>query len=108
MSLAMDPIAVPLKKASDGAIRVGDSRVLLEVVLFEFNHGATPEELVQNYATLKLADVYAVISYYLNQKELFDAYVSERQRQGGGLRRTIEAAQGDLGGIRERLLARRA
>ena len=48
---------------------VGDSRVLLELVIQEFQDGATPEMIVQQYDTLALPDVYAVIGCYLRHRE---------------------------------------
>ncbi len=58
-------VAVLLREEPPGVFRVGKSRVLLELVLRAFKAGATPEAIVQSYDTLKLADVYAVVSRYL-------------------------------------------
>ena len=33
-------------------------------VIHAYNNGATPEDIVQSFTTLKLRDVYAVITYY--------------------------------------------
>jgi uncharacterized protein (DUF433 family) len=59
-------VAVPLREDPQGVFRVGKSRVLLELVIRAFQAGATPEAIVQSYDTLKLPDVYAVVSYYLS------------------------------------------
>lgn len=61
MPFAVQPEAPPLREDASGALRVGDSRVLLELVVRAFQDGATPEAIVQRYATLALSDVYAVI-----------------------------------------------
>jgi uncharacterized protein (DUF433 family) len=53
--------APPLNEDASGALRVGSSRVLLEIVVRAFQDGATPETIVQRYSTLELADVYAVL-----------------------------------------------
>ncbi|HEY3393783.1 MAG TPA: DUF433 domain-containing protein [Lacipirellulaceae bacterium] len=58
-------VVVPLREEPAGVVRVGKSRVLLELVLRAFKSGATPEAIVQSYETLNLADVYAVLSRYL-------------------------------------------
>jgi len=55
--------APPIREDADGALRVGNSRVLLELVIRAFQDGATPETIVQRYSTLARADVYAVITY---------------------------------------------
>ncbi|MEO0869309.1 MAG: DUF433 domain-containing protein, partial [Cyanobacteria bacterium J06642_11] len=41
--------------------------------------GATAEEIVEQYPSLQLADVYSVISYYLRRKTEVDAYLKIRQ-----------------------------
>jgi uncharacterized protein (DUF433 family) len=45
-----------------GVLRVNGTRVSLDSVIFAFNEGSTPEEIAQQYTTLNLADIYAVIS----------------------------------------------
>ena len=39
-----------------------------------FAEGATAEEIAQQHPTLALADIYAVLSYYLRRREEADAY----------------------------------
>lgn len=56
--------------------------------------------------TLGLADVYAVITYYLRHRSDVDAYLQERRARGQAIRREIEAHSPQTG-LRERLLARR-
>jgi hypothetical protein len=55
---------------------------------------------------LHLADVYAVITYYLQHQDEVDAYLAERRRQIGEAEREITARFPNAG-VRERLLARR-
>jgi hypothetical protein len=52
MTLIVEPQPVPLRKDSDGAWRVGNTRVLLDLVIHAFNVGRTPEDIVQKYDTL--------------------------------------------------------
>jgi len=80
--------------------------VLLELVMRAFQDGATPEAIAQRYPTAALADVYAVIAYYLRHREDIEAYLAERERQAQELRQRIEGHQGDLAELRSRLLAR--
>ena len=71
-------------------LRVGKSRVLLELVIHAFQRGETPEGIVQCYTTLSLPDVYAVVSYYLANPGAIDGYLSQcdcgQQNFGGRLR----------------------
>ena len=105
MSLVIQTDAPPIYQDEAGALRVGNSRVLLELVIQEFQDGATPETIVQQFPTLALSDVYAVIAYYLRHRGEIEAYLAERQELAQQVRERIEAAQPDLSEIRRRLLA---
>jgi uncharacterized protein (DUF433 family) len=52
---------MPLEVDQDGTVRVGKTRVTLDTVIAAFTEGATAEEIVQQYPSLQLADVYHVI-----------------------------------------------
>lgn len=97
----------PLRQDDSGAIRIGKTQVLLELVIRAFEDGATPEAIVQRYPTTTLADIYAVIAYYLRHRALVERYLAERERQAEALRQNIEARQGDLSEVRRRLLGQR-
>ena len=107
MSFTVQSESPPLREDADGALRVGQSRVLLELVIRAFQDGATPETIVQRYSTLALPDVYAVIAYYLRHRNEVEAYLVRREQQAEEARQRIEGQQGDLREIRARLLARR-
>lgn len=107
MSLATVSITLPLATDEDGVIRVGGTRVRLETVLFAFNEGATPEEIVEQYPSLSLADTYTVISYFLQNRSEVEAYLRERQQQREKTQQ-INEARFDQTGIRDRLLARQS
>lgn len=89
-------------------MRVGDSQVLLDIVIREFNNGVDPEAIVHGYPTLKLADVYDVIAYYLRHRQEIDAYLQVRREQAQKLREEIEARQPSRTDVRARLMARQA
>ncbi len=105
MTLSIVETPAPLRTDADGAVRVGGTRVTLDTVVEAFLEGATAEEIVQQYTSLSLADVYSVIGYYLRQRPAVDAYLEQNQRQAAIIRQKIEAHP-DMAGIRERLLAR--
>ena len=107
MTVVIQTAAPPIRQDESGSLRVGNSRVLLELVIQEFQDGATPETIVQQFPTLKLADVYAVIGYYLGHREEIEAYLTEREDMARDVRQRIDNAQPDLGDIRRRLLAAR-
>lgn len=107
MAFTAQAEAPPLREDAAGALRVGDSRVLLELVIRAFQDGATPEAIVQRYATLELRDVYAVIAYYLRHRSEVEDYLARREQVAEEVRQRIESQQGDLSEIRARLAARR-
>src|ERR671924_1726864 len=97
---------MPLEVDPDGVVRVGKTRVTLDTVIAAFAEGATPEEIVQQYPSLQLADVYHVIGYYLRRPSDVEAYLQRRRVQAEAIRQQNEA-RFDPHGVRDRLLARR-
>lgn len=107
MTFVVKTEAPPLHEDDTGALRVGGSRVLLELVIRAFQDGATPETIVHRYSTLALSDVYAVIAYYLRHRDEVEKYLARREQTADDVRRRIEKEQGDLNEIRTRLTAHR-
>ena len=100
------PKAPPVRLDADGTLRVGGTRVTLDTVIGAFEEGAAAEQIVMQYDSLSLRDVYAAIAYYLENREEVAAYLRQQQEQAAEVRRQIEA-RSPQAGIRERLLARR-
>jgi len=98
----------PLRADAHGVIRVGDSQVLLDIVIREFNNGAEAEAIAHGFPTLNLADVYAVIAYCLRHRQEIAEYLQHRCDQAELLRREIEAKQPARAELRSKLLARKA
>jgi len=89
----------------DGTIRVGKSRVLLEVVLTEFNRGRSPQEIAADFPTIELADVLGACAYALRHKADVDRYIAQREGKASRLRSDFEA-RFPSNGLRERIKAR--
>ena len=98
--------SIPLAADKYGTVRVGGTRVTLESVVGAFELGATPEQILHKFPSLKLDDVYAVITYYLRHKDEVKAYLAGETTEADALQSKIEAGSPSTG-IRERLLARR-
>ncbi|NEP55958.1 MAG: DUF433 domain-containing protein [Symploca sp. SIO2G7] len=105
LSLVAEP--APLKITADNVVRVGKTRVTLDTVVAVFKQGVTAEEIVYRYPSLKLADVYATIAFYLNHQQEVETYLQQRQQQAQEIR-TMNEAKFDPQGLRDRLLARQA
>lgn len=106
MSLVIGAELVPLTTSPDGVVLVGGTRVTLDTVVAAFREGATAEEIVQQYPTLNLADIYAVIGYYLRRRPEVDDYLRQRQGHSDAVQHENES-RCDPRGVRDRLLARR-
>ncbi|MEO8350894.1 MAG: DUF433 domain-containing protein [Chthoniobacteraceae bacterium] len=92
---------------SDGVRRVAGTRVTLDAVVYAFRNRATPEEIVQWYPSLNLADAYEAVAIYLRHRGEVDAYLVQRESTAGEVR-TENERRFPAAGIREQLLARQA
>lgn len=95
----------PLRVDDGGVVRVGTSRISLDLVVEQYENGMTPEDMVRAYDTLLLADVYAVLGYYLQHRIAVRDYLQRRGAEALALRTKIEAERPRL--TRAELLARR-
>jgi uncharacterized protein (DUF433 family) len=108
MSLVIEQTErVPLAEDGGGVIHVAGTRVTLDTVAEAFHDGATAEEIVQQYPSLSLADVYSVLGYLLRHQTEVAAYLEARAAQRKTIRRENEGRFNPQG-VRARLLARRA
>ena len=99
------PLETPIGWMANGAARVVGTRVPLELVLWSYKQEMRPEEIVERYPTLQLADVYAALAYYLRNTEEMDAYLREAEEAGEQAYVEWQATNPDPG-FRERVRAR--
>jgi len=101
-------LPAPLWKDEQGAIRVANTRVTLDVIIAAYQHGDTPNEINNGFPTLTLADIYAVLAYYVSNREQVHAYLRERDEQADLIYREIEAVDAKRGefDLRDRLVKR--
>lgn len=109
MTITLHADPVPLHVDAAGAIRVGQSRVTLDVLLHYWRMGMNPQEISQGLDTLTLADVHGALAYYLRHESEIDDYLRRRDTEAESLRRQIEAANATrLAPLKARLDALRA
>ena len=96
----------PLRIDAEGAFRVGNSRISLDLVVEQYENGMAPEGMARAYDTLELADIHAVIAYYLRHSDEVCAYLMRREEEVQALRTKIEAERPRV--TRDELLARRS
>ncbi len=105
MNLVLEQEKPSLYEDETGAIRVGNSRVLLETVIRAFQDGVSPESIVHRYSTLSLSDVYSTIAYYLRHQDSVETYLSQREKLAESVKQRLSSIQPDLNPIRSRLLS---
>jgi uncharacterized protein (DUF433 family) len=103
LPLHADPL--PLRLDDAGVVRVGNSRISIDLIVEQYENGMTPEDMVRAYDTLQLADVHAVIAFSLRHRDEVRAYLKRREEEAEALRAKIEAERPRV--LREELLARR-
>jgi len=103
LTISSDP--APLVADENGVVRIRGSRVRLDTVIYAFNQGATAEEILQQYPSLALSEIYGTIGYYLQHRDSVDSYLQERGKEHDRVRQLNESRT-DPVGLRERLLKR--
>lgn len=82
---------LPLRLTEDGTIRIAASRVSLDSVVHHYKLGVSAEQIAHKFPGLKLADVYAAISYYLNHREAVEEYLQQQEAEGDEVQKRIES-----------------
>ena len=83
---------IPLREDEEGVIYIGETRVTLDCVVEMFEHGASPEEIAEEYDSLELADIYAVLTYYLRHREEVTRYLADQGAHSEEASKPFDAA----------------
>lgn len=88
--------SVPLFLSKDGTIRVKGTRLPVDRIIYLHNQGEIPESIFESFPSdaYSIADIYAIIAYYLSNKEKFDKYLAEREKEAQRIREEIESRPG--------------
>ena len=102
---------VPLTLWKDGTIRVKNTRLLIDMIVGAHNRGECPEEIFDAFPSkdYTVADIYAVIAYYLTHKSKIDEYLAKREKEAEKVWEKIEALpnyQQNRAKLKEKLLTR--
>jgi uncharacterized protein (DUF433 family) len=90
--LNLPTIQVPLLSGLDGFVRVEGTEVRLEQIVADFEDGASAEEIVSRHCSLRLSDVYMVLSFYLRNRKDVEDYLSARQQADHSVQRVPNTA----------------
>jgi len=85
-----------------GGLYVAGTRVSLASVIYQFQQGASPETILQNFPALaSLENVYGAIAHYLANQAAVDEYLRAQERSWEEFRNTADlppALGGRVGG----------
>lgn len=101
--MELRPMSPPLRVDEAGAVRVGESNVLLDVVLYDFHQGMSPAEIVEDLPTLTLPDVYGAIFYYLTEPDVVKTYLARREAGAAAMRKLAEERLKPSPEVRQRI-----
>jgi uncharacterized protein (DUF433 family) len=107
-TLPTEPLSLPFQQDEYGTYRIGNTRIPLERVIECYRRGDSATDIVRSFPDLRLADVFAVLSYYLNHEEEVNEYCCRQEETGREVVARIEAAQGPVAGADKVRAAKRA
>ena len=96
---------VPPLRVEGNVVRVGNSRISLDLVVQQYENGMTPEDMARAYDSLALADAYAAVAYYLTHHAEVQTYLKQRSAEADDLQQQIEGQRPRIS--RQELEARR-
>lgn len=96
---------LPFRQDEGGVVRIGNSRITLDLIVEQYENGMAPEDMVRAYDTLQLADVHAAIAYYLRHRNEVETYLTRRKEEAAALQVQIESERPPIS--RDELIARR-
>ena len=65
----------------NGGYYVAGTRISLDSVVYSFERGDSPEAIQENFPLLKLAQIYAAIAFYLDNREEVQRYLENEERR---------------------------
>ncbi len=82
-TMAFQPIKklIPIRRDDYGRYRIGQTNILLDLVIYAYQQGSTPETITDYYPTLSLDDVYLAIGYYLRHRDEIKTYLNEQKTE---------------------------
>lgn len=79
----------------EGGYYVAGSRVSLDSVVYAFLRGESPEDIVDSFPALSLAQVFGAVAFYLDNRQSIDLYLENRRAEFSRMRE--EARRRDPG-----------
>jgi uncharacterized protein (DUF433 family) len=67
-----------------GGYYVAGTRISLDSVVYSFNEGHSPEAIQEDFPSLKRAQIYGAIAFYLDHQTDIDKYLGDTEREFEG------------------------
>ncbi|MBL8290847.1 MAG: DUF433 domain-containing protein [Bryobacterales bacterium] len=64
-----------------GGYYIAGTRVSLDSVVYSFNEGQSPEAIQEDFPSLKRAQIYGAIAFYLDHQAEIDKYLADTERE---------------------------
>lgn len=68
----------------DGGYYLAGTRISLDSVVYSFNEGQSPEAIQEDFPSLKRAQIYGSIAFYLDHQAEIDKYLEDTEREFEG------------------------
>lgn len=91
--------ASPYIEQRNGGLYLAGTGISLDSIIIRFQEGASPARIVDSFPTLKLAQVYRAIAYYVENEQAISAYIAEGVRE-------LERSRASLSQTRPELFSR--
>jgi len=65
----------------NGGYYVAGTRISLDSIVYSFNAGQSPEAIQEDFPSLKRAQIYGAIAFYLDHQAEIDKYLEETARE---------------------------
>lgn len=104
-SIWRDLELAPLREDDGGTLRVGPTRLTLDLVVENLELGRTPEEMLEQYPFRSLNDILGAIAFYQSHRHRVNDYLAKRKVRADELQTFFESRRPPI--TRSELLARR-
>jgi len=68
----------------NGGYYVAGTRISLDSVVYSFNEGQSPDAIQDDFPSLKRAQIYGAIAFYLDNQAEIDKYLEDTEREFEG------------------------
>jgi len=68
----------------NGGYYVAGTRISLDSVVYSFKEGQSPEAIQEDFPSLKRAQIYGAIAFYLDHQAEIDKYLEDTKREFEG------------------------